>query len=164
MGAELIKDNKGKDQIFLTKEKFSGDEIVEKDREAYDILAIIGRGEDNCFTYKVFSKINNKVYAMKEINLNYLSEERIKQLNDVLTILKENKCPNIIKNYAFFEKNDNLYIINEFAEYGDLQDLVKSYKFLGKTIKKKNYGAYFYNAHQVLNIFIAKILFIEILG
>jgi serine/threonine protein kinase len=143
MGAELIKDNKGKDQIFLTKEKFSGDEIVEKDREAYDILAIIGRGEDNCFTYKVFSKINNKVYAMKEINLNYLSEERIKQLNDVLTILKENKCPNIIKNYAFFEKNDNLYIINEFAENGDLQDLVKSYKFLGKTIKKKKLWSIF---------------------
>ena len=137
MGAELIKDNKGKDQIVLTKEKNSDDEIVKEDRKAYDILAIIGRGDNNCFTYKVLSNINNKVYAMKEIKLNYLSKERIEQLNDVLTILKENKCPNIIKNYAFFEKNRNLYIINEFAKDGDLQDLIKAYKFLGKTIKKQ---------------------------
>ena len=74
---------------------------------------------------------------MKEIKMSLLSEERKKQLIDVLNTLKNNECPNIIKHFTFFQENDNLYIINEFAKNGDLQEFLKTYKTIGENIDRK---------------------------
>ena len=136
MGAELIKVDKDNENMVLVNERFNNDEILEENVEAYEVLKILGRGENNCLTKKVYSRINNKVYTMKEIKMNLLSEERRKELIDIFNTLKNNEFPNIIKNYIYFQKDDTLYIINEFVENGDLQDFVKTYRTLGKTIKK----------------------------
>ena len=134
MGAELIKDEKGDEKMVIINERFNNDEILDENVEAYDILKILGRGENNCLTKKIYSKINNKIYVMKEIKI--FSEEKRKQLIDIINKLKNIWCPNIIKNHIYFQKDDTFYIINEFAENGDLQDFVRTYKTLGKTIKK----------------------------
>ena len=134
MGAELIKDEKGDEKMVLINEKYNYNKILDENVEAYDFLKILGRGENNCLTKKIYSKINNKIYVMKEIK--FFSEEKRKQLIDIINILKNIGCQNIIKNHIYFQKDDTFYIINEFAGDGDLQDFVKAYKTLGKTIEK----------------------------
>ena len=144
MGVELVKIRDGKEEIIYTKEKFGEEEKIEENLEAYNVLKILGRGENNCLTQKVYSIKTNKIYIMKEIKMNLLSEERRKQLIDVLNILKNNECQNIIKHFTFFQENDNLYIINEFAKNGDLRDFLKTYKCLGKNVdEKKLYNIFF---------------------
>jgi serine/threonine protein kinase len=137
MGVELVKIRDGKEEVVISKEKFDEDEKIEESLEAYNVLKILGRGEQNCLTQKVYSKKNNKIYIMKEIKMSLLSEERKKQLIDVLNTLKNNECPNIIKHFTFFQENDNLYIINEFAKNGDLQEFLKTYKTIGENIDRK---------------------------
>ena len=59
--------------MVLVNERSNNDEILEENVEAYEVLKILGRGENNCLTKKVYSRINNKVYTMKEIKMNLLS-------------------------------------------------------------------------------------------
>lgn len=137
MGVDLIKDNLGEQHVALIDENYNNDDIIEKNLEAYDILKILGRGENNCLTKKTHSKINNKIYTMKEIKINLLSEEKRNNLIHILNKLKNIECPNIVKNIIYFENNDYLYIIDEFVENGDLQDYFKTYKNLGKPIPEE---------------------------
>ena len=74
---------------------------------------------------------------MKQIKINktqenedekIFSKEDKNNLIEILTILKDNECQNIIKNIKFFCKDNYLYIINEFINNGDLQSYIKTLK------------------------------------
>jgi hypothetical protein len=56
MGVELVKIRDGKEEVVISKEKFDEDEKIEESLEAYNVLKILGRGEKNCLTQKVYSK------------------------------------------------------------------------------------------------------------
>ena len=140
MGVELIKDNEGNSHLELINEYFNKEENIDEDLEDYDTLKIIGRGDnDDSLTKKIISKTNNKVYVMKEIRIDNNLLQRNDRINliNILNILKDNECPNIIKNYKFCIKDNIFYIINEYLKNGDLLDYMKLNKSLDKPIEEK---------------------------
>ena len=74
----------------------------------------------------VQSKLTNKVYAMKEIK-----SERYKNRQQQLEIQKEIKLlenlnhPHVITYFSSFSENNNVYIITEYLNGGNLEGLIK---------------------------------------
>ena len=140
MGVELIKDNIGNSNLELINEYFNKEGNIDEELEDYDTLKIIGRGDnDDSLTKKIISKTSNKIYVMKEIR----TDNNLSQSNDrinliyILNILKDNVCPNIIRNYKFYIKDNIFYIINEYLKNGDLLDYMKLIKSLNKPIEEE---------------------------
>ena len=140
MGVELTRDNEGNSNLELINEYFNKEENIDEDLEDYDTLKIIGRGEnDDCLTKKIISKTSYKIYAMKEIRIDNNLLQRNDRINliNILNILKDNECPNIVKNYKFYIKDNIFYIINEYLKNGDLLDYMKLNKSLNKPIEEE---------------------------
>lgn len=87
---------------------------------------------------KVISLNNNKIYAMKKIELFNIKNisfrkgifEEIKQLNKL-------NSPYIIKYYASFrDHDDNLYLIMEYMNNGNLDDFINAHKIYNLDIKE----------------------------
>ena len=147
MGAELTQDSQGFDQLVLT----SGCCNNEENPDSYETLKILGFGDYDGLikTKKVYSKLDKKVYIMKEIKINksqgndedkILSNEEKNNLINILNTLKndkEEKCENIIENIKFFTKGNYLYILDEYINNGDLLSYMKTYKDLNQPIKEE---------------------------
>ena len=114
-------------------------------------MKILGFGDNDGLikTKKVYSKLDKKIYIMKEIKINKsqeddgdktLSDEQKNNLIKILNNLKEdkdNKCENIVKNYKIFTKGNYLYILDEYMNNGDLLSYMKTYKDLNQKIKEE---------------------------
>ena len=127
---DTIKDSEGKEYLTLDN---SNDNInvgnKSEDFEILQILGIGGYGE----VFKVISKLNNKVYAMKKLDLNEIkkrSPEAYRLALNETTFLEGLSHPHIIKYYKSFKEENFLYIIIEFAENGDLSTFIESHKKL----------------------------------
>ena len=93
----------------------------------FEIIKFIGKGEFGK-VYKVQSKINKQIYAMKIFDKDIEKiETKIKFFENGLT------HPNIIKTYAYFkqmkdgeqgEKKQKLYLIMEYMNNGNLKDFI----------------------------------------
>ena len=95
----------------------------------FEILAKLGEGSYST-VYKVKRKIDSKIYALKKVRLKKLSsKEKENSVNEV-RILASIKSPHIISyKEAFLDENSqNLCIIMEFAEKGDLYQKITYYK------------------------------------
>ena len=152
MGAELTKDNQGLEHLALTSGCYNSEENIIDSPEAYETLKILGYGDNDglIITKKVYSKLDKKVYIIKEIKFKKsqeddkdktLSEEDKDNLIKILNSLKDdkdNKCENVIKNYKTFSKGNYLYILDEYINNGDLLSYMKTYKDLNQKIKEEN--------------------------
>ena len=139
-GLELTKDGKGNTNIALSTYNFNYDEHIEQVLEDYESLNILGRGEDdNNFVKKIVSKKSNKIYILKEIQINEDISQVIDRINliNILNMLKYNECPNIIRHYKFFNKNDYFCILDEYINNGDLLDFIKVNMNLNKPIDEE---------------------------
>lgn len=86
----------------------------------FEILKLLGKGAFGK-VYKVQSKKNKQIYAMKifEKNINIIkSNLKIKKLLH----------PNIINIYTHFEYNNKLYVIMEYMNNGNLKDYIEMNK------------------------------------
>lgn len=63
----------------------------------------------------------SRIYALKEIQWRRLSNKEKIQLVTEISLQKCSTSPYIIKYYDSFIENDNLYILSEFASFGDLK-------------------------------------------
>ena len=133
MGVELIKDSQGYEHMAIDNEFFNNEETLEEDLEAYEDLKILGFRANKCITKKVLSKLNNKIYVIKELILSNNSEER-KNLVDIINFIISNEHKNIVKYHKFFIKSKHLYIIEEFINNDDLKTLMNTYKDAEKDI------------------------------
>ena len=113
----------------------------------FEIQGSLGRGQFGKI-FKVISKLNQKTYAMKRVDLEslnnpYKQKEYQLALNEskYLTVLNH---PNIVKYYKNFTEGDYLYIIMEKAGNGDLSDFIEAHKESGRQI----------NEEKILNIFL----------
>ena len=134
MEIQIIKDNKGKEHISLNKESWLNDSCLGDTIEDFEIMKIIGRGNGS-LTLKVKSKINDQIF-MKKI-YKKLSMMEMENLLQIMKEIRNNESPNIIKNMKSIYQNNNLIILDEYMNNGDLLDYMKLNRELNKPIDEK---------------------------
>ena len=87
--------------------------------EDFIILQVMGKGSYG-FVAKVKSKINLEIYALKQINVQNLNEEKKKKYFNELIFLKHFNHPNVCKCLKTFEENGCYYIIMNLFNNKDL--------------------------------------------
>lgn len=134
---EIKKDSEGKEHLILDQGNICSNNKAGEKIEDFEILSKLGKGKK---VFKVCSKINNKVYVMKRINLQEIkskSEEEYNLLLKELAILERMDNPYIIKYYKSFPKGDYLYLIFEYINDLKVSKLIKTQKKLKNPIKEK---------------------------
>ena len=90
----------------------------------------------------------NEEYAVKEINVQYFSNENLYNISRESMILKQMSHINIIKFHKFFTYEQKFYIVMDYARGGELSSLLSSQKRLSedhaKKIFRQIYNAVFY--------------------
>ena len=138
---DVVKDTEGKEYLIFDSSELYNDNLIGNNLEDFEILQVLGEGAFGK-VLKVKSKLNNKVYAMKIVDLEELRKKGQKYIdltmNEINFLLQFNN-PHIIKYYHKFEDSDNnyLYIIMEFSENGDLNKFIKTYKSLNKHLPEE---------------------------
>ena len=93
----------------------------------FKLEKIIGKGSYGIVYYA--KKIsNNKIYAIKKINITNLTYYENKSTINELKLLANHNCPFIIQYESVFIHLNHLYIITEYAQKGDIAHLIKKHK------------------------------------
>ena len=147
-----IKDIEGKTHIAFEKTKADEKGEIGDKPEDFEIIKNLGKGTfGNVF--KVISKINKKVYAMKIIDLKRLKEKGkdasrlASNESKYLTMLSH---PHIIKYYTNFTVKGKLYLIIENAENGDMKNFIDAHKKTGRPIPEDELWSIFLQCMQGL--------------
>ena len=119
----------------------------------FEAIQRIGKGS-SCQVYTVINKSDNKLYAIKESSSKE-NEEIIKNEVSIFKHLK-NESPYIIHFYDFFKgKNEHnkpcLCIQLEYCEYGNIREILKKGRKLGKKISEVEISAIIYMVLQGIN-------------
>ena len=135
-----------KTHLIERKKSIDKKESIGDNPNDFEILNELGKGNFGK-VFKVNSKKNNKIYAMKMVDIEELKNlpkpEPGKVSNAYRLALNESKFlrllshPNIIKYYNSFQEGDYLYIIEEFADNGDMVNLLKKHRDKKKYIREK---------------------------
>ena len=138
---------------FENKVKDDKDNVGSKS-EDFETIKLLGKGGFGK-VFKVISKINNKIYAMKVANFDILLSKQGQRgielaLNEskFLTVLTH---PHIIKYYNSFKEDNSLYLIIENAENGDLETYIEAYKKVGRHIPEDELWSIFLQCMQALD-------------
>ena len=103
----------------------------------YDILNLLGKGSYGT-VYKVNKKKNNKIYALKKINIRKLKNTyEINNLINELKILCFHNCDYLLKCREIFYDNNHINIVTDYAKYSDLSNYILKYKNKNKYISEK---------------------------
>ena len=146
----LIKDSRGKDLLVFNKENINeytemGDKV-----DDFEILQVLGQGSFG-FVAKVKSRLNHKIYAMKQIDFTTLEDKKLIDLSINETKLLSNLNNSlIIKYYKSIKEGQTLYIIMEFMDNGDLGGMLKANKTLEKPIREEKLFDIFIQAMKSL--------------
>ena len=117
---EIINESEEKKRLIFKDYEPNGKEKIGNKLQDFEILMKLGSGTFGK-VYKVRSKLNNKIYALKAVDLNRIKQNGIINQKELQKILKETKIitlvsnPHVIKYYTNFMDNDFLYIINAYA-------------------------------------------------
>ena len=104
----------------------------------YEILMLISEEDDQNFVAKVRSLSNNKIYAMKKIDLTNNENSNINQYIDkIMDKLKGLNNPHILQYYNHFSDNVNLYIIMEYMNNSDIISFILAHKILNEVISEE---------------------------
>ena len=91
----------------------------------FDLIEDLGKGNFGSVSL-MQSKKDNNIYAIKEIKSSVLAKKQeIRSLKREIQVLKELDHPNIIKYYTSFTENDNVYIVMQYINNGNLKTLMK---------------------------------------
>ena len=94
----------------------------------YEVLEKLGEGTFGK-VFKVKNKNNNCIRAMKQIDKRFLNNIDDSEVGKEIEILKKLNHPYIMKLYEYYVNDDNLFLISELCDEGDLQ---KKMKKIGK--------------------------------
>ncbi|CAD8169382.1 unnamed protein product [Paramecium octaurelia] len=110
-------------------------QLIGSNLSHFIILNELGKGSFGV-VYKVKSTYDGLIYVLKKINLTHLKPKQQAEALKEAQLLRTLKHPNIISYYVSFIEQDNLCIVMEYAEGGDLQKLLKDYKEKRKCLKE----------------------------
>jgi len=133
---ELMTDSKGKPQIiFIDK---GGKKInVGSSLSDFNIEKKLGEGHFGSVSL-VTSKITKKLYAMKEIKLNrYRTKVQFNEIEKEIKLLENIHHPHVITYFTSFREKDSFYIITEYINGGNLENLIKKNLKLNKNIEER---------------------------
>ncbi len=100
----------------------------------FKIVKEIGRGA-SAIVYKVESLKDKHTYAMKVIGIGHFRPQQQKEALLEVLVLKNVQHPGIIRFFSSFVESNQLFIVTEYAEQGDLHSVIEKQK------KKKMYVA-----------------------
>ena len=136
---DVINDEEGKEYLMFDSSELYDDTLIGNSSSDYDILRKLGEGAFGK-VFKVRCKKNNKIYAMKMLNITKLEEKNKKAyilaLNET-EFLQGLKHPHIIKYYKNFIEKPYLYIIIEFVANGDMSGFINANKAFQKYIPEE---------------------------
>ena len=156
MEFEILLDPKGKEHMVFNSQEFNNDDSMGDKFDDFEVLQLLGEGAYGK-VLKVSSLINHKIYAMKILDLGDNKDSGIsKELKEKyflseVELLKKLKHPNIVKYYKSFREDDNLYIIMEYFDNGDLDDYINVLGKGNNQNKKEEIWNIFYQCISGLN-------------
>ena len=139
---DVIYDSEGKKYLIFDSHELYDDSQIGEKLDDFEILCELGRGNFGAI-FKVKSKINKKIYAMKFLDLNKIrnksgySEKAVNLTKNEASFLKGFNHPNILKFYKKFEEGNNIYIITEFVSNGDIGKFISAHKEFNKQIPEE---------------------------
>ena len=90
----------------------------------YKVIEKIG-GNSLAKIYKVLNIKDNKYYAMKKIDINYIDKEELLLIEKEAELLSSINSEYIVKYYnSFLENNEYFNIIMEYCENSDLNQFI----------------------------------------
>ena len=89
----------------------------------YIIKQTLGKGSYG-IVYKVQKENTNEIYVIKQIALRGLSQKEIDEVRQEAKILSSINSDFVVKYYDSFEENDNINIVMEYCDEGDLNDFI----------------------------------------
>jgi len=97
-----------------------------------------------------------KYYAMKEVPLLELSVKEKMQLLTEICLQKCSTSPYIVSYYDSFIENENLYILSEYASFGDLQRYIGiasplTDEFIAKVLIQSAMGLAYLHKHNIVH-------------
>ena len=150
MEVKLIKDSKGKEHMVFNKRENDEYNEMGSNVDDFEILQVLGEGSFG-FVAKVKSRLNHKIYAMKQMDFSTLKDKKIIKLceNETKLLSKLNHSL-ITKYYKSIKEGDKLYIIMEFMDNGDVGGMMKASKILEKPIEEEKLYEIFIQAMKSL--------------
>ena len=94
---------------------------------------LIGNGASG-IAYKIFNNKDKNYYCLKQILLK--NDDKIKQAENEVNILKTLNHENIVKYYGSYKDENSFYIIMEYCDNSDLNEFIKQHKDNKKLIEQ----------------------------
>ena len=138
MGAdfEYMTDSNGKPMIKFIDKGFKKVNVGSKLSD-FDLLKELGKGHFGK-VYLVSSRITGLLYAMKEIRCDcYKNKEQLSEVEREIKLLENLHHPHVITYFTSFRENYNIYIITDYINGGNLEELLKINIQEGKLIDEK---------------------------
>ena len=101
----------------------------------YIIKQTLGKGTYG-IVYKVQKLNTNSIYVIKQIPLSGLSEKERNEVEQEAKILHLINSNYVVKYYDSFKENDNLNIVMEYCDGGDLNDFLIEKKKFGQPLEE----------------------------
>jgi len=101
----------------------------------------LGQGASG-IVYLVEDKETDIKYALKSINLQYLSKKEKQNVSSEAELLRVITGPTVIKFFDSFSENNHIYILMEYAEGGSLAYLIQTRKMMGKKFSEEQIFMY----------------------
>ena len=149
---DVINDSEGKEYLVFDSNELYEDSQMGNCSDDFEVLRKVGEGAFER-VYKVRSKRNNKVYAMKQLNIKKIRQnnEKAYQLTiNETSFLEGLNHPHIIKYYKNFIEGDFLYIIIEFIDNGNMNEFIESHQILNKHIQEEQLWNIFLQCMEAL--------------
>ena len=103
----------------------------------FEILQILGKGAYG-FVAKVKSKLNLRIYALKKYDSEYLTKPEAKKyvINESI-FMKQLNNENVVRLYNNFKDKDDLYLVMEYMDGGDLYTFLEAHMNLNLRINEE---------------------------
>ena len=105
--------------------------------EDFEVLQVLGKGAYG-FVAKVKSKLNLKIYALKKYESSHLkNEDMLKYCVNESIFMQNLNHPNVLKLHKVFYQNEDLYMIMEYMDGGDLYTFINAHIQLNSRLNEE---------------------------